>query len=228
VLVDTNWQGQPRKLLLQANRNGFLYVIDRTDGKMLLGKPLMKKLTWASGIAANGRPTMNPNQTPTVEGNLICPAVEGAANFFSTSYSPLTGLFYVNTLERCNVYTKRTPPAWVAGRGYGAGGGSRAPDEKAEKILRAFDIRTGKAVWELPEGGQGESWSGTLSTASGLVFFGDDGSALSAADAATGKLLWSYPFTETLHASPMTYMFDNKQYVALIVGSQVYAFGLAE
>jgi alcohol dehydrogenase (cytochrome c) len=100
------------------------------------------------------------------------------------------------------------------------------PDEKAQKILRAFDIHTGKAVWELPENGQGDSWSGTLSTASGLVFFGDDASALTAADAATGKVLWSYGFTEALHASPMTYMFDNRQYVAMIAGSQVYAFGL--
>jgi alcohol dehydrogenase (cytochrome c) len=228
VLVDADWQGQPRKLLLQANRNGFFYVFDRTDGKLLLAKPLVKKLTWAKEIGPDGRPVLSPNQLPTAAGTLICPAVEGAANFFSTSYSPLTGLFYVNTLERCAVYTKRAPAAWVSGRGYQAGGGSRAPDEKAQKFLRAFDIRTGKAVWELPESGQGESWTGTLSTASGLVFFGDDGSALSAADSSSGKLLWSYPFTETPHTSPMTYMFDNRQYVAMIVGSQVYAFGLPD
>ncbi|MES1257009.1 MAG: PQQ-binding-like beta-propeller repeat protein, partial [Acidobacteriota bacterium] len=146
VLVDAAWNGQPRKLLLQANRNGFFYVLDRTDGKLLQATPLVKKLTWASGIAADGRPVMNPNQTPTAEGNLICPAVEGAANFFSTSYSPLTGFFYVNTLERCAIYTKRTPAAWVAGKGYQAGGGSRAPDDKAQKVLRAFDIRTGKVA----------------------------------------------------------------------------------
>ena len=114
VLVDANWQGQPRKLLLQANRNGFFYVLDRTDGKLLLAKPMVKKLTWAKEIGADGRPVMNPNQTPTREGTLICPAVEGAANFFSTSFNPATGLFYVNTLEKCNIYTKT--PAAVAGR----------------------------------------------------------------------------------------------------------------
>ncbi|MBK5295389.1 MAG: PQQ-binding-like beta-propeller repeat protein [Acidobacteriia bacterium] len=228
LLVDANWQGRPRKLLLQANRNGFFYVLDRIDGKMLLAKPMVKKLTWAKEIAPDGRPVMNPNQTPTREGALICPAVEGAANFFSTSYNPATGLFYVNTLERCAVYTKTPPPEWQAGRGYGAGGGRRAPGEKAQKILRAFDIQTGKAVWELPQQGEGDSWTGTLSTASGLVFFGDDGGALGAADAATGKQLWSFPFVESLHTSPMTYMFDNKQYVGMIAGSVVYGFGLPE
>jgi len=186
----------------------------------------VKKLTWAKEIGADGRPVMNPNQTPTREGTLICPAVEGAANFFSSSYNPSTGLFYVNTLERCAVYTKTPPAEWQAGRGYGAGGGRRAPDDQAQKILRAFDIQTGKVVWELPQEGQADTWTGTLSTASGLVFFGDDGGALGAADAKTGKQLWSYPFTDSLHTSPMTYMFDNKQYVGMVVGSLVYAFGL--
>ncbi len=228
VLVDANWQGRPRKLLLQANRNGFLYILDRTDGKMLLAKPLVKKLTWAKEILPDGRPVMNPDQTPTAEGRLICPAVEGAANFFSTSFSPVTGLFYVNTLEKCAIYTKRTTATWVAGRGYQGGGGQNVRDEKAQKVLRAFNIQTGKVAWEQPETGQAESWAGTLATAGGVVFFGDDAGALSAADAATGKLLWSFGFTESPHNSPMTYVFDHKQYVAMAVGNQVYAFGLLE
>lgn len=229
LLVDAAWQGQPRKLLLQANRNGFLYVLDRTDGKMLLAKPLVRKLTWAKEILPDGRPVMNPNQNPTTEGNLVCPAVVGAANFFSTSFSPLTDLFYVNTLESCSIYSKRPAAEWVAGKGYQAGGGRGAPDEKAQKFVRAFDIQTGGIVWELPEAGQGNSWSGTLATAGGVVFFGDDAGALSAADADTGKLLWSYPFKqEILHSSPMTYVFDNKQYIGMAVGNQVYAFGLPE
>jgi alcohol dehydrogenase (cytochrome c) len=215
-------------LLLQANRNGFLYVLDRTDGKLLLAKPMVKKLTWAKEIGADGRPVMNPNQTPTVDGNLICPAVEGAANFFSTSYNPATGLFYVNTLERCNVYTKTPIADWTAGRGYQGGGGRRAPNDDAKKFLRAFDIQTGKVVWEQPQDGQGETWTGTMTTAGGLVFYGDDGGELAAADAKTGKKLWGFPFTESLHTSPMTYMFDNKQYVSMVVGSLVYVFGLSE
>jgi alcohol dehydrogenase (cytochrome c) len=226
VLVDAEWKGQPRKLLLQANRNGFFYVLDRTDGKMLMATPLVKKLTWAKEIAPDGRPVMNPNQVPTREGALICPAVEGAANFFSTSYNPATHLFYVNTLERCAVYTKRVTPDWKAGRGYQGGGGRRDPNDKPQKILRAIDINTGKYAWELPQNGEGNTWTGTLSTAGGLVIFGDDSGALSAADASSGKRLWSFPFTENLHTSPMTYMFDDKQYVAIINGSVVYAFGL--
>lgn len=228
LLVDANWQGKPRKLLLQANRNGFLYLLDRTDGKLLLAKPLVKKLTWAKEIGPDGRPVLNPNQTPTPEGTLICPSVEGAANFFSSAYSPATGLFYVNTLEKCNIFTKTPPADWRAGRGYGAGGARRIPDEKAQKILRAFDIQTGKVVWELPEDGQGETWGGVMSTSGGLVFYGDDGNELAAADAVTGKKLWSFPFTEPLHTSPMTYMFDNKQFVSMVVGSVVYAFELGE
>ncbi|MBL8211425.1 MAG: PQQ-binding-like beta-propeller repeat protein [Bryobacterales bacterium] len=226
VLVDTTWKGQPRKLLLQANRNGFLYVLDRLSGKMLLASPLVKKLTWAKGIAADGRPIMNPNSVPTPEGQLICPAVEGAANFFSTSWNPATKLFYVNTLERCAVYTKRVTPAWEAGKAYMGGGGRRDPNDKPQKFLRAFDIETGKVVWEIPQFGPGDTWTGTLTTAGGIVIYGDDAGALGAADAKTGKKLWSFPFTENLHTSPMTYQFDNKQHVGMIVGSVVYSFGL--
>jgi alcohol dehydrogenase (cytochrome c) len=226
VLADTAWRGQPRKLLLQANRNGFLYVLDRVDGKMLMATPMVNKLTWAKEIAPDGRPVMNPNQTPTPAGTLICPAVEGAANFFSTSFHPATRLFYVNTLERCAVYTKRPSGEWQKGRGYSGGGGQRDPKDDPRKILRAFDIDTGKAVWELPQDGRGESWTGTLSTAGGVVFYGDDGGALAAADAKSGRKLWSFPFTETPHTSPMTYVFDNRQYVSMINGSVVYTFGL--
>lgn len=226
VLADTAWRGEQRKLLLQANRNGFLYVLDRLDGKMLLAAPMVDKLTWAKGIAPDGRPVMNPNQVPTTDGTLICSAVEGAANFFSTSFNPATKLFYVNTLERCAVYTKREIPEWKAGRNYYAGGGRRDPNDQPRKILRAFHIETGKRVWELPQDGPGTSWTGTLSTAGGIVIFGDDGGALAAADASTGHRLWSFPFTDSLHTSPMTYVFDNQQFVSIIAGSVVYAFGL--
>src|SRR6185369_6374965 len=103
-----------------------------------------------------------------------------------TAYNPATGLFYVNTLERCNIFTKAPAAEWRAGRGYSGGGGRRVPEDRAEKILRAFDIQTGKVAWELPQEGDGESWTGALSTASGLVIYGDDAGGLGAADAATG------------------------------------------
>ena len=114
VLVDADWQGKPRQLLLHANRNGFFYVLDRTNGALLLAKPFVKKLTWAREIGADGRPVLNPGQEPTAEGTKVCPAVEGATNWFSTSFNPATGLYYVQTLEKCTVYTKA--PERVAGR----------------------------------------------------------------------------------------------------------------
>ena len=226
LLVDRDWQGEPRKLLIQANRNGFLYVLDRISGKMLAATPLVKKLTWAKGIAPDGRPIIVPNQVPTPGGTVVCPSVVGAANFFSTSYIPSSGLFYVNTLESCANYTKIKTPAWQGGKMFLGGGGSRAEGDVPQKQLRAFDITTGKIVWEIPQDGRGDSWTGTLTTDGGLVFFGEDNGVFSAADAQAGKRLWSFPFTEELHTSPMTYSFDNQQYVAIAVGSQVYSFGL--
>ena len=106
VLIDTTWEGRPRKLLVQASRNGFFYVLDRTDGKFLLAKPFVKHLTWAREIGADGRPVLVPGQVPTAEGTRICPSAHGAANWYSTSYSPQTGLYYVQTLENCNVFVK--------------------------------------------------------------------------------------------------------------------------
>jgi alcohol dehydrogenase (cytochrome c) len=227
VLVDTLWQGQQRKLLLQANRNGFFYVLDRTNGKLLLGKPFTKKLTWATGIGPDGRPVRVPNQEPTTEGNKACPAVEGAANWHSTSFSPDTGLFYVQALDKCNVYRK-SYTEWQAGRGYQGGSGRNLPGEPGLKILRALDIQTGRIVWELPEPGQAVSWSGVLSTAGGVVIFGDESGALAAADASTGKRLWSFQTNQMLKASPMTYMFDGKQYVSIASGSNIISMGLIE
>jgi alcohol dehydrogenase (cytochrome c) len=227
VLVDTAWEGQPRKLLLHANRNGFFYVLDRTNGKMLRATPLVKKLSWARGIGADGRPIMTPNNEPTLEGNRICPALEGATNWYSPSFNPLTGLFYVQTLEKCAIFRK-TPTEWQAGKGYMAGSSRTAPDDEPQKILRAFDLKTGAVAWELPEIGHADSWGGTLSTAGGLVFFGDDGGALVAADAKAGKPLWSFQSNQVWKASPMTYVFDGKQHVAIASGPNILAFALPD
>ena len=225
VLVDTIWNGQARHLLLHANRNGFFYVLDRTTGKLLLAKPFVKKLTWAREIDADGRPVRNPNQEPTTEGNKVCPSLEGGANWFSTAFNPATGLYYVQTLEKCSIYTK-TAQEWKAGTGYFGGSFETPPDESPQKILRAIDIQTGNITWELPQTGPGNSWGGTLSIASGLVFFGEDSGALMAADATTGKPLWQFQTNQTWKASPMTYMFDGKQYIAVASGSTVIAFAL--
>jgi alcohol dehydrogenase (cytochrome c) len=227
VLVDAAWNGQPRKLLLHANRNGFFYVLDRTNGALLLAQPFVKRLTWAKAIGADGRPVLNPDQSPTAEGRTVCPAVEGATNWFSTAFSPATGLYYVQTLEKCTVYS-RTPETWQAGRSFYGGSTRRSPEAPGEKILRAIDIRTGTVAWERPQVGPASTWGGALATGGGLVFFGDDNGALTAVDATNGQPLWEFPANVLWKASPMTYVFDQRQYIAVAAGPNVMAFRLIE
>jgi len=227
VLVDADWQGKPRRLLLHANRNGFFYVLDRTNGALILAKPFVKKLTWAREIGPDGRPVLNPGQEPTPEGTKVCPAVEGATNWFSTSFNPATGLYYVQTLEKCTVYTK-TPGEWQAGKSYYGGSTKEAAEEPAQKILRAIDLKTGAIAWELPQTGPARSWGGTLATATGLVFFGEDSGALMAVDASSGTPVWQFQTNTLWKASPMTYMFDGKQHIAVASGPNIISFALVE
>ena len=227
LVVNANWEGKPRKLLLQANRNGFFYVIDRTNGKVLLAKPFISKLTWASGIDANGRPIRTADQEPAEQGTKTCPAVLGGTNWWSAAFDPGTSLFYVQTIESCGIYRKG-PVAWEAGRGFMGGSSRGAPSDPPERILRAIDINTGKIAWEMAQVGSGESRSGTLATAGGVVVFGEDSGALMVADSKSGKPLWSFQTNQSLRASPMTYMFDGKQYLAIASGTNVLAFALGE
>jgi alcohol dehydrogenase (cytochrome c) len=227
VLVDADWQGKPRRLLLHANRNGFFYVLDRASGALLRATPFVKKLTWARGIGPDGRPLLNPGQEPTPEGTRVCPAVEGATNWFSTSFNPATGLYYVQTLEKCTVY-KKEPAEWQAGKSNYGGSTTETPDETAQKVLRAIDLKTGAVAWELPQVGPARSWGGTLATASGLVFFGEDGGALVAVDASSGAPLWRYQANTLWKASPMTYVFDGRQHVAVAAGPTIVSFALVE
>ena len=115
VLVDAPWQGQPAALLLHASRNGFFYVFDRATGERLLSTPFVKNLTWASGIGSDGRPIRLPNQEPSPQGTKVCPSQDGATNWFSPSFNPATGLYYVQTFEKCSIYTTR-PEGPVAER----------------------------------------------------------------------------------------------------------------
>ena len=226
VVINAAWEGRPRKLLLHANRNGFFYVFDRADGKLLLAKPFVRNLTWASGIGPDGRPIKNPNQEPSVAGTKVCPSQDGATNWFSPSYNPATGLYYVQTFEKCSVYTKTDPGVWQSGKLY-LGGSQRRPDgEVPERILKAIDIRTGKIAWELPQPGPADSWAGTLTTVTGLVIFGEEGGELMAADAVTGKPLYHFPTNQVLRASPMTYSFDHRQYIAIAAGPNILTFAI--
>lgn len=225
MVVDAVFEGKPRKLLLHANRNGYLYVLDRTNGEFLRATPFVEKLTWAKGIDDKGRPIVNPDAIPTPQGARACPAVDGATNWFSNAYNPATGLFYLMALEKCNIYTK-AEAVWMAGESYYGGDTRNIPDDRGQKFLRAIDLQTGKIAWEMPQSGEANSWGGVLSTAGGIVFFCEDSGAFAAADAKTGKLLWHYQTSELWKASPMTYLAGGKQYVAVAAGSHVVAFAL--
>lgn len=226
-LIDVEWQGRPRKVLVQASRNGFFYVLDRTDGTLLRATPFVKHLTWASGIGPDGRPTLVPGQVPTAEGAPICPSAHGAANWYSTAYSPQTGYYYVQTLENCNVFVK-SPAEWVALKSYWGGSTRQAPDAPNQKILRAIDVKTGTVAWELPQPGPGAARGGTLATAGGVLFFCDDQDRFVAADAGSGKVLWHFQTNSVWRASPMTYAFDRQQRVAIASGSNIIVFGLLD
>jgi alcohol dehydrogenase (cytochrome c) len=225
MLIDAQFKGRERKLLVQANRNGFFYVLDRANGALLLAAPFVRKLTWASAIGPDGRPQELPGTEPSMEGVTVCPAVEGATNWMSTAYNPGTGLFYVMALEKCSVYTK-SASEWEAGQSFYGGTTKDVRGEEGRKFLRAIDIQTGKIVWEYEQVGEANSWGGVLSTSGGLVFFGDDSGAFAAVDAKTGKALWHFHTNQTWKASPMTYAVGGKQYVAVAAGSNILAFTL--
>lgn len=225
MVVDAVYHGRPRKLMLQGNRNGFFYVLDRTNGEFLAASPFVKRLTWAKGIGKDGRPILSEAWQPTVEGTSICPSMDGASNWMLTVYNPATGLFYLMALEKCNIFSK-SAEWWKLGESFYGGAARGVEGEEPKKYLRALDLQTGKIAWEYEQSGPGESWAGILGTASGLLFFGDNDGAFSALDAKTGKPLWHFPLNQHLHASPMTYSVGGKQYVAMAAGGNIVAFAL--
>jgi alcohol dehydrogenase (cytochrome c) len=224
VIVDAAYQGRPRKLLLEANRNGFVYVLDRTDGKFLSAVPFVEQLNWAKSIDARGRPALTGIK-PTEEGSLICPGFSGATNWYSPAYNPDTHLLYFLALEDCGTFFVK-PESFVEGRPYYATGVRRARGRKREKLLAAYNLDTGAFDWRAPQAGEGDSSGGVMTTSSGLVFFGDDSESLEAVDARSGKPLWHFTTGQKFHASPMSYEVLGKQYVAIASGSDIFAFAL--
>ena len=222
MVVNRRYRGRERKLLIQANRNGFFYVFDRTDGTLLLAEKFVDKLTWASGVGKDGRPIVLPGLEPARDGTKVCPNVLGATNWPSMALSPSTGLFYLMTREACGIYAKT--PGWNA---------KRIPLEPGQMFLRALDIETGKRVWEVKQIGPADSWGGVLS-AGGVVFFGEDSGALGAVDAKTGKDLWHIQTNASAalgdghswRSSPMTFLAGGRQYVAFAAGPNILCFGL--
>ena len=218
VLVNARFQGQDRKLLLHGNRNGYFYVLDRTNGKFLLGKPFVKKLTWSSGLDQSGHPILTPNNKVTGTTVKTCPAVRGATNWYSPAFSPLSGLYYLMVVEDCGSYRQ----AKQGGFGF-----LNDPKDPAMKYLRALELETGEIKWEIPQIGPVESnYSGVLATAGGLVFYGETSGAFAAVDSKTGVTLRHIEAGSTWKGSPMTYMVNGRQYVAIASGANVLAFAL--
>ncbi len=208
VLVDTKYRGQNRKLLLHADRNGFFYVFDRVEGQLLLARKFIQRMTWASGVGPDGRPVLLP-QTDTT-----CP--EDAANWNGTAFSPVTRLYYVIALEKCEV--ELSPGSWK---------GEHPKEEPGKKVLRALDIETGEIVWEVPQSGptDGKRVAGVLA-AGGMLFYGDPNGEFVAVDERVGKTLWHFPLNAIIKTSPMTFTVDGEQFVALAAGSNIVCFGL--
>ena len=227
VLADVTIGGQPRKVVMLANRNGFFYTLDRTDGKLLVAKPFVVT-TWAKEVGADGRPVVLPGNVPDEKGSLTCPDVTGATNFWPPSYDPGQRLFFVNAREVCATYY-----AWrqeyVPGERFTGGAGQRArgPDYRAYGALRALDPATGERRWEFEY--ISPSTSGLLSTASGLIFSGDAEGNFLAIDARSGKFLWRFQMGSALHGtSAITYMLDGRQQVLVPAGTTLTAWALSD
>jgi alcohol dehydrogenase (cytochrome c) len=210
--------------LVQANRNGYLYVLDRTTGRFLRATPFVQKLNWAKGIDASGRPILT-GRIPTPEGTYICPGINGATNWFSPSYNPDARLFYVLALESCDLFFAKARK-FVPGETFYNTGTTLPLTEKSQKILLAISPSDGKTVWSYTQVGSGKSWGGTLTTAGGMLFFGNDSDSFEAVDASTGQKLWHFNTGQTIRASPMSYSVDGVQFVSVAAGSDVFSFSL--
>ncbi|MFY9980555.1 MAG: PQQ-binding-like beta-propeller repeat protein, partial [Candidatus Sulfotelmatobacter sp.] len=224
VLIDAVYRGRAQKLVVQANRNGFIYVLDRSTGKFLSATPFVEKLNWAKGIDAAGKPLLTGIQ-PAAEGTRVCPGYSGATNWFAPSYNESTHSVYFMALEECEIYFFK-PEKFQEGRGYYSTGVKHIANESSQKVLVAFDLGADSIAWKYPQTGSGRSSSGTMTTAGGLVFFGDDADSFEAIDAQNGKPLWHFNTGQEISAPPMSYAVGGKQYVAIAAGSDVFSFAL--
>jgi alcohol dehydrogenase (cytochrome c) len=237
VLADLEWKGQTRNAMLWANRNGFFYVLDRKTGEFLLGQPFVKQ-TWASGLDERGRPMKVNGVSPSAQGTLIYPGVQGGTNWYAPSFSPVTKLFYLTAWDDYSGVYYSWDQEYDVGRWF-AGGSVRAdvpavrrvemktyPAEAGYGAVRALDPLTGKRVWEYRM--TDVSDSGLLTTATNLLFSGSREGHFFALDARTGKLLWRKYLGGQTAASPITWAVDGRQYVSVPNGHGVFTFGLPE
>jgi alcohol dehydrogenase (cytochrome c) len=222
ILFEATVGGRERKLLGQANRNGFYYVLDRETGAFLTGVPYAKQ-TWADGLDPKGRPIRKKGIAPSPEGTLVFPNIQGAANWHSPSYSPQTKLFYKHAREMGTIYYKGDA-VYKPGTAFTGGGGRYVNGDDASSAIRALDAMSGKVKWEFPLLSPG--FSSLLSTAGGLVFGGTEEGNFIALDADSGKPLWDLQLGGTVRGIPIAYAVDGKQYVAIAAGNALFAFAL--
>ena len=221
VLFTAEFKGRSRKLLAQASRNGYFFVLDRTTGKNLLTAPFVPT-NWASGIDSQGRPISNPAKEPQPGGALVTGAADGGTNWTSPSFDPETGLFYVNGYTGYSFWyvaldTDNTPKDHQ-------GGGSDAL--VAKSVLLALDYRTGKVAWKR-ESGNGYGNAGILTTAGHLLFTGDASGNLLALDPSDGHVLWHTRPGRNMDPAPITYQLDGTQYIVTGVDGVMYAWSLS-
>jgi alcohol dehydrogenase (cytochrome c) len=226
VLFDAEVNGKPRKLLAQAARNGYFFVLDRTNGAYVVSKPFVG-LNWSKGIDAKGQPIPDPQREPTVDGNLLTINGGGGTNWMPPSYSPQTGLFYVNATRGYSV----TYLTDTSANPEGYGGSSR--NLWSQHVLEALDYKTGEVKWSHPytttdPSGGGYVGAGILTTAGGLLVSGDYNKNLIAFNAANGEILWHFPMLHSMGNGPETYLLDGRQYLIAAGGDTLYAFTLNE
>jgi alcohol dehydrogenase (cytochrome c) len=219
VLVDAAFEGRSRKLLLQATRNGYYFVLDRTNGKSLLSAPY-EEINWSSGIDSRGRPVAIPEKDPSPAGTLVAPDAIGTTNWMSPSFNPDTGLLYVDSHRSFGLYydLSADKPEGFAGTNLYLW---------SRSALRAIDYQTGKTRWEHALG-PGHNWASVLSTAGGLVFTGDNHGNMVALDAAKGETLWHASGGSAVQGGPITYELDGRQYVLIGSNNVLYAWALPE
>jgi alcohol dehydrogenase (cytochrome c) len=238
VLADLEWKGTPRKVMLWANRNGFFYVLDRVTGKFLSAKAFVRQ-NWNLGFEESGRPIKAPRARPSTEGTLIEPGTQGGTNWYSSSFSPRTGLFYISSWDNYSaISTLAEVPPWqetrkYTGRAPVARGSAPRPagvafrtEAEGYGAVRAIDPKTGEKKWDFKMVDYTES--GILTTASDLLFSGGREGHFFALDAHTGELLWKVSLGGTVASGPMTYAVDGRQYVAVSADSALYVFGLPD
>jgi alcohol dehydrogenase (cytochrome c) len=220
ILINGMIKGKQRKLLATANRNAFYYLLDRETGEFMLGVPYAKQ-TWAEEIDSNGRPVVIPGKEPSDKGTFLYPSLQGATNWFSPSYSPQTGFFYVAVREMGSYYFK-TEVEYVPGQEFMGGGEQAENGDKSKGAIRAIDALTGNIKWSFDL--HSPPWAGVMSTAGGLVFAGTNEGNFIALDAKNGKSVWDFQTGAAIRANPVSFGLDAEQFVSIASGNAIYVF----